>query len=110
MKHFLFILLFAMCLPAAAQTPNYDDMTMESDETEATYRAAGKNYVFIKSKRGSSGMTKTSSADSVKTFGIKEIVRKQDDSKRDPGACQTHGRYRTGRMHDAFGTNCRAFQ
>jgi hypothetical protein len=63
-----------MCLPLAAQTPAFDDLTMVDDEIAETYRSAGKNHVFLRSKRGAGGLNKTSAADSIKTFAIKEIV------------------------------------
>lgn len=68
------ILLFVACSQLTAQTPSYDDLTMESDETTDTYRANGKNYVFIRSKRGTSGVNHTSSADSIKSFPVNDIV------------------------------------
>jgi flagellar biosynthesis GTPase FlhF len=74
MKSIFLALLFALCLTGAAQAPAYDDLTMESDETTETYAARGKNYVFIRSKRGSGGVESASKADSIKTFNIREIV------------------------------------
>lgn len=74
LKPLLLAALFAVCLPLSAQTPNYDDMTMESDEMETTFRPSGKNYVFLRSKRGSGGMNKTSAGDSIKGFPITDIV------------------------------------
>jgi hypothetical protein len=70
----LFALLLTMCLPIFGQTPAYDDLTMESDEITETFRPAAKNHIFLRSKRGTSGLNKTSAGDSIKTFPVVEIV------------------------------------
>jgi flagellar biosynthesis GTPase FlhF len=74
MKSFLFFLLCAVAFPLAAQTPTFDDLVIEEDSAAAAYKASGKNYIILKSKRGSGGMNKTSSGDSIKSFEITDIV------------------------------------
>ncbi len=74
LKPLLVALLFTVCSPIFAQAPAFDDLTTVDDEIAAAYHTAGKNFVYLRSKRGTSGMNKTSSGDSIKSFPIKEIV------------------------------------
>lgn len=73
MKSLLASLLFLACLPLVAQT-SYEELEFEMDSTTSTYRPTGKNYVLLKSKRGSSGMNKTASGDAILTSEVSEIV------------------------------------
>ena len=74
MRSFLAILLFISCLPLAAQTPTYEDLEFESDSLTIPYKPAGKNYVFIRSKKGTGGVNKTPSADAILSAEITDIV------------------------------------
>jgi flagellar biosynthesis GTPase FlhF len=75
MKNFLIIFFSVIGLSMIAQdAPVYDDMIFESDSTAKAYKPTGKNYVIVKSKRGTDGVPKTSSADSIKNMNITDIV------------------------------------
>ncbi len=73
MKSLLASLLFLACLPLAAQT-SYEELEFEMDSTSSVYRPTSKNYVLLKSKRGSSGMNKTAAGDAVINSEVSEIV------------------------------------
>jgi hypothetical protein len=73
MKAFLSILLFAICIPLAGQT-SYDELVFEPDSMVVPYKPVGKNVVFIRSKRGTSGLNKTPIADAILSAEITEIV------------------------------------
>ncbi len=74
-KLFLITMLFIISLPSIGQnTTSFDDMNFEDDSITTAYKPAGKNYVFLRSKRGNGGLTKTSKADSVMALPITEIV------------------------------------
>ncbi len=75
MKNLLFILFSIICFSVVAQdAPVYDDMIFESDSLAKAYKAPGKNFIILKSKRGADGMPKTSSGDSIKSLNITDIV------------------------------------
>jgi hypothetical protein len=74
MKYFLTIIIFVFCTSLIGQVESYDEMNVEADSTIRTYKPAGKNYVFIRSKRGNSGVNKSSRADSIIAFPVTEIV------------------------------------
>lgn len=75
MKNLLFVLFSTLCFSLAAQdAPVYDDMIFESDSMAKAYKPAGKNFIIIKSKRGTDGNPKTSSGDSIKNMNITDIV------------------------------------
>lgn len=75
MKNLLVVFFSALCLSLAAQdAPLYDDMIFESDSLTKAYKANGKNFIVLKSKRGNDGMPKTSSGDSIKNLNITDIV------------------------------------
>ena len=75
MKKSLVIFFSTLCLSLAAQdAPVYDDMIIESDSTTKVFKPAGKNFIIVKSKRGTDGVPKTSSADSIKNMNITDIV------------------------------------
>lgn len=73
-KSSLAILAFAICLPMSAQTPVYEDLIFEADSMTTPYKPLGKNYAFVKSKRGTDGVARTSRADSIMSFPVTEIV------------------------------------
>lgn len=74
-KHFLLSLAISlMSLSAVAQTPTYDELSFEADSTGSSYKPTGKNYVLVKSKRGTSGLNKTPQADAILTSEVTEIV------------------------------------
>jgi hypothetical protein len=70
----IIIFFFILCTPLAAQTPEFEELDFEQDSTTKTYKPAGKNYAFIRSKRGTGGLTKNSRADSIKSLTIPEII------------------------------------
>lgn len=74
MKSLLSSILFLFCLSSFAQVSSFDELEFEMDSTSGSYKASGKNYIIIKSKRGNSGLTKTAQADAVLTAEISEIV------------------------------------
>ncbi len=71
---FLSLAICLFGLSAAAQTPTYDELTFEADSTGASYKPSGKNFVVVKSKRGTSGLNKTPQADAILTSEVTEIV------------------------------------
>jgi hypothetical protein len=74
LKSLLLILAFTICLPLAGQTPVYEELEFELDSTASTYRPSGKNYVLVRSKRGTSGLNKTPAADAILSAEVTEIV------------------------------------
>lgn len=75
MKNLLAVFFSLFCISLVAQdAPVYDDMLFESDSTTKAYKPAGKNFIIVKSKRGTDGVPKTSSADSIKSMNITDIV------------------------------------
>lgn len=74
LKSFLFIVLFALCMPLAGQTPTFEELEFEPDSVKTTYKPAGKNYVLIRSKRGSGGLNKTPNGDAIVSSEVTEIV------------------------------------
>src|SRR5689334_20655835 len=73
MKNLLAAVVMMLCMPLAAQT-TFDEMEIEADSTLSTYKPSGKNYVLVKSKRGTSGMNKTPAADAILNSEVTEIV------------------------------------
>lgn len=62
----LSIITFSIfCLQLSAQSPAFEDLIFEADSTTNTYKAKGKNFAFIRSKRGTGGVNKTSTGDSI---------------------------------------------
>ncbi len=74
MKYLLVIITFILSLPIVAQTPTFDELSFEPDSVKAIYKPSSKNYVFLRSKRGNSGLTKTPVADAMLTAEVTEIV------------------------------------
>jgi hypothetical protein len=71
MKNLLFVFLSFISFSIIAQeAPVYDDMVIEMDSVTATYKPKSKNFVYMKSKRGSDGMPKNSSADSILALNL----------------------------------------
>lgn len=73
-RSFLVIVIITACLSMAGQAPVFEDLTFESDSIPSTYKPSGKNYVFLKSKRGTEGMPKTGKADSILSLPITDII------------------------------------
>ena len=73
-RSFLVIFIITACLSMAGQAPVFEDLTFESDSIASTYKPSGKNYVFLKSKRGTEGMPKTGRADSILSLPITDII------------------------------------
>lgn len=75
MKNLLFFIFCFIGLSITAQDAVlFDDLIIESDSTTKPFKAPGKNFIVLKSKRGSDGMPKTSSGDSIKNMNITDIV------------------------------------
>lgn len=74
MRSLFISLFFVLCASLSAQTPVYDDLVFDEEETKASYRPSGKTFVLLKSKKGTGGMPKTPEADQIKTAEIAEIV------------------------------------
>ena len=74
MRSIFTIILFTFCLTLVAQTPTYDELNFEADSTTKVYKQIGKNVAFVRSKRGTSGVNKTSKADSIIAMPVTEIV------------------------------------
>jgi hypothetical protein len=54
--------------------PSFYDLTFRLDSVVQPYAPGGNNYVFVRSKRGTSGVNKTTAADSILTFKVSTIV------------------------------------
>ena len=74
MKSLLVLVLFTLCMPMAGQAPAFDELEFEPDSLKSAYKPSGKNYVFIRSKRGTSGVNKTASGDAILNAEVNEIV------------------------------------
>ena len=77
MKNFsnLFLALFLFsCISISAQAPVFDDLVFEDDSITSTYRASSKHFVYAKAKKGTGGMEKISSLDSIRSFEVTDIV------------------------------------
>ncbi|MBA3665150.1 MAG: hypothetical protein H0W61_13205 [Bacteroidetes bacterium] len=74
LKSFIILAVCCLCFPLSAQVSSFDDLTFEEDSTSKAYKPTGKKFAFIKSKRGSGGVNKTTKADSILTMPISEIV------------------------------------
>ncbi len=75
MKHLLILLLGCIGLSSLAQEARiYDDLVIDVDSTTKAYKPKGKNYAFIKSKRGTGGVARTKTADSIVGLTITDIV------------------------------------
>lgn len=70
----LVIFIITTVIPMAGQAPVFEDLIFESDSITTPYKPTGKNYVFVKSKRGTEGVAKSSRADSILALPINDIV------------------------------------
>lgn len=66
-------LTLLLAISTTAQT-SYDELDLELDSTTTPYKPTSKNYVLIKSKRGTSGVNKTPQADAILSMEVNEIV------------------------------------
>jgi hypothetical protein len=73
-KSFLAVIMLMMCVPLAGQPTSFEELEFEPDSITMPYKPAGKNFVFIRSKRGTSGLNKTPAADAIKSAEVTEIV------------------------------------
>lgn len=72
---FIYTLAFLLIASLAfSQSPVYDDLVFDEEEMKSNYKPVSKSYVYLKSKKGTGGMSKQSSADSVKGFEITDII------------------------------------
>lgn len=74
MKSIFTFLFLSISISLFAQTPTFDDLVFEDDSTTKPYKPAGKNYAFIKSKKGTGGVNKTTTGDSILNLPITDIV------------------------------------
>lgn len=74
MKYIITIVLFIAFLPIYSQVGSFEEMEFEVDSAKTAYRPSGKNYVLLKSKRGTAGLNKTAAADAITTAEVTEIV------------------------------------
>lgn len=72
---FIIILFLVIGAPLFGQT-TFDDLIFDIDSTANAYKPTGKKYAFIRSKKGTGGVAKTSTADSIlaKSLPVNEIV------------------------------------
>jgi hypothetical protein len=71
------IFTLIVCITCAAsygQVSSAEELDYESDSSKTAYHPKHKNFVFIRSKRGNSGVGKTPRADSIMNMRIPEIV------------------------------------
>ena len=68
------MIMLATSLPSLAQTPTFDELDFELDSIKAPYKGVGKNFAFIRSKRGNSGVSKNPLADAIVSSEVTEIV------------------------------------
>jgi hypothetical protein len=73
MKSLFAAILFVFCLPLAGQT-EFEELDFEAESIKTPYRPVGKNYAFIRSKRGKSGVNRNNTADSILSLTINKIV------------------------------------
>lgn len=74
MKNFIgFLVLCFFVTSLKAQEIVYDDLIFESDSITKAYKPKNKNYAFIRSKRGTEGVNKTSTGDSIVNLPITDI-------------------------------------
>ena len=66
-------LCFMAALKVSAQV-TYEELEFEPDSITRAYKAKGKNYAYIRSKRGTNGVNKNNRADSATSLTINEIV------------------------------------
>jgi hypothetical protein len=52
-------------LSLSAQAPVFEDLIFEADSITTNYKLKSKNHAFIRSKRGTDGLTKTTTGDSL---------------------------------------------
>lgn len=69
-----FFLLCTFAINVNAQEIVYDDLIFESDSITKVYKPKSKNYAFIRSKRGTEGVGKTSTGDSIINLPITDII------------------------------------
>lgn len=66
--------LFLVVYNFKAQGPSFYDLTFDEESLTAPYKPSNTNYAYVKSKRGTSGLNTTNSADSIKGFTISKII------------------------------------
>ncbi len=74
MKFYLFFTLTFFYAVGISQEISYDDLVFDEDSAKAVFKPSGKNFVFLKSKKGSGGMDKTPEADALSKSEITDIV------------------------------------
>ena len=74
MRSFMFFVAVIFYSALFSQNSAYDDLVFDEEEIGNAYKFSGKNYIILKSKKGSGGLQKTISGDSIKSFEITDIV------------------------------------
>lgn len=74
MRILAIFLLSSFYFLSNAQVSSYEDLIFDMDSTLQAYKPKNKNYVMIRSKRGTGGVNRTSSADSIRKMPISDIV------------------------------------
>ncbi|WP_317900094.1 hypothetical protein [Aurantibacillus circumpalustris] len=72
--HIFLIVFLASFMPTYAQTPTFEELDFEIDSVKTAYKAVGKNYAFIRSKKGTGGVNKNPLADAIVSAEVTEIV------------------------------------
>lgn len=71
---FLLGAVLLTCGHASAQTESIDEVYIELDSIRTPYRPQSKPYVFVRSKKGKSGVNRTPEADVAVKYPVGEIV------------------------------------
>lgn len=74
MRSFMFFIAVIFYSALFCQSPAYDDLVFDEEELGTAYKFGNKNYVLLKSKKGTGGLPKTTSGDSIKSFEISDII------------------------------------
>lgn len=69
-----FSLMLCLAFNTSTAQISFDEIEFEMDSTTSAYRPSGKNFLVLKSKRGSSGMNKTAAGDALVNSEVTEIV------------------------------------
>jgi len=105
MKSLLAAIFLITCFPVIGQT-EFEELEFESKSISEAYKPKGRNYAFIRSKKGTSGVNKNEAADAITSAPILEIVlvftefsaedkatRKADNRERWENLMQTYPEY-----------------
>jgi hypothetical protein len=68
------VIFAGLCFSLHGQISSYEEIEFEQDSMKAAYKPATRNFVFMKSKKGSGGLPKSDKADAILNTPITEIV------------------------------------